>query len=1000
MKIPVCIVLCLCSLLVACTKENPEPAPKRRVQARLTGAQWSQYQPATALRDSCPGEGTTHDDALTLLAEAGGDCLDHAVHAVSLHAKEDLAAAYLTRFERKHDPMDLLHASETAQGFNRALTLEQLFLTREAISAWNAVAAEHSDWSGEARQHQARLIALRDPAERWPLEEVRNAVAHRDTAALNRMVRTFPTDAAHAFERLDFRDRDGARLLAKELAQTGEPYPQAVVHAMESTHDRAALDQGLAAFQIGAFPEAAPLLERAGNPLSLAARYYANTRNPSLPALNATISHLGPDDHELTARMRMWRAALLEFDDRYLDAHADYKLALAAAHGDPTLTADALSRRSVNSTTIGAAEAAFADAYKALTLLDRVADIDTRHKAFAATAIATRALGYPALALRYQDAAVETVQRAAAHASGNALKSAKHELAVALRVRAEIQVVLGRFAEAEADLVQGTELAESIDRADVRDPLRMRLRDVRGQLALGNNDPNAVALFSEAIDLASQEDSTYRAVLHFERAAARHSAGDARADDDTTAALTILRDEVRGALERNPQTESVPLWEPYFKRFRARHDELIEHRLAAGDIENAFLQSEFARAFEPMQILLQSRSMPPGFRPLETAADLRQARAALPADTVILQFLVLPGKTYTWVLTRERMTVVRQRATRRDIERWTHDVLESAGAKQRDPVTRNMRAVYGELFREPLAQAPGKTRIVIVPDTPMQGLPFNALVGTKDEGHLIERASITVAGSTSLYLHALARDRQLSARGPSPVLLVGDPAFDSVLFPFPSLPYARKEVEQLERDDYNGAEVLIGQDATIERFLAAARNAMIIHFAGHALASEDDPWQSRLLLAPRGQESGELSSQKLMQELPRLEHTRLVVLGACSTASGGALGPQGLAPLIRPLIGADVPSVVGSLWDVQDASTKPLLVSFHCHYRHGDDVATALRNAQLEQLRNNEPAMTWAAFQVAGYAASPYPRSIALEDPSSELCSANSLHRPDGLHSQ
>jgi CHAT domain-containing protein len=209
------------------------------------------------------------------------------------------------------------------------------------------------------------------------------------------------------------------------------------------------------------------------------------------------------------------------------------------------------------------------------------------------------------------------------------------------------------------------------------------------------------------------------------------------------------------------------------------------------------------------------------------------------------------------------------------------------------------------------------------------------------------------------------------------------------------------EVVELSRDYYRGATVLTHAEATVPRFLAEAKKATIIHFAGHALASPQEPWQSRLLFAPQGGESGELSAQKLMQKLPALERTRLVVLGACSTAGGASVGPQGLAPLVRPLIAANVPAVLGSLWNVKDASAKDLLVSFHCHYRHGDDVATALRNAQLERLRNNDPAMRWAAFQVVGYAGSSDARSIAQEDTNIEhLCTANSLHRPDGLSSQ
>jgi CHAT domain-containing protein len=530
----------------------------------------------------------------------------------------------------------------------------------------------------------------------------------------------------------------------------------------------------------------------------------------------------------------------------------------------------------------------------------------------------------------------------------------------------------------------------------------MRINDVGGQGLLKSQPAQAAALFGEAIEIATLEDSTYLAVLHFQRAAARQKAGDRRgADEDIAKALQILHDEVWSALARNPRDASVPLWTPYFSRFRSWYDQLIASRIDANDVEGALVHAEVARAFEPMQILSQSGSLPPGYRAIETVKDLRQAQAGIPDDTVILQFLVMSDRTFVWVVTRETITPVPLRATSADIEGWATDVAEGLKTGQSNQILKAMRAVYGELFRIALKDVRSKTRFVIVPDGPMHGLPFVALRGTDDEGYLLERGSITLSGSTSAYLYQLARDRQLSAVRKPAVLLIGDPAFK----PIPELPWlqrldhAQDEVKDLKRDYYPDATVLMNADATVPRFLAEARNQTIIHFAGHALSSTGDPWESRLLFAPDGAISGELNAQKLLLELPRLDHTRLVVLGACSTAGGGSVGPQGLAPLVRPFLAARVPAVVGTLWDVKDASAKPLLVSLHCHYRNGDDVAVALRKAQLAMLR--EPARVWAAFQVVGYAGSPYPRPAALEDSNIEhLCTQDSLLRPDGLHSQ
>jgi CHAT domain-containing protein len=100
------------------------------------------------------------------------------------------------------------------------------------------------------------------------------------------------------------------------------------------------------------------------------------------------------------------------------------------------------------------------------------------------------------------------------------------------------------------------------------------------------------------------------------------------------------------------------------------------------------------------------------------------------------------------------------------------------------------------------------------------------------------------------------------------------------------------------------------------------------------------------------------------------------VLSSCNSAGGHAIGPEGLAALVRPLVAAGVPAVVGSLWRVGSGSTEELMVQFHRHYATGEDAARALRNAQLDLLKR-EPALraaiSWAPFQVIGHGGPPSP---------------------------
>jgi CHAT domain-containing protein len=61
---------------------------------------------------------------------------------------------------------------------------------------------------------------------------------------------------------------------------------------------------------------------------------------------------------------------------------------------------------------------------------------------------------------------------------------------------------------------------------------------------------------------------------------------------------------------------------------------------------------------------------------------------------------------------------------------------------------------------------------------------------------------------------------------------------------------------------------------------------------------------------------------------------------------------------------------VGSLWDVEDGSTRTLMVQLHREYRASGDGPGALRAAQLHLLGSGDETLrspaTWAAFRYMG----------------------------------
>jgi CHAT domain-containing protein len=101
------------------------------------------------------------------------------------------------------------------------------------------------------------------------------------------------------------------------------------------------------------------------------------------------------------------------------------------------------------------------------------------------------------------------------------------------------------------------------------------------------------------------------------------------------------------------------------------------------------------------------------------------------------------------------------------------------------------------------------------------------------------------------------------------------------------------------------------------------------------------------LLAKGGKEDGRLEVREIFGMNLK---ANLVVLSGCDTALGKLSTGDELVGLTRAFIYAGTPSVVASLWSVDDSSTAQLMASFYRNLKTMNKVE-ALRQAQLELIR-------------------------------------------------
>ena len=177
---------------------------------------------------------------------------------------------------------------------------------------------------------------------------------------------------------------------------------------------------------------------------------------------------------------------------------------------------------------------------------------------------------------------------------------------------------------------------------------------------------------------------------------------------------------------------------------------------------------------------------------------------------------------------------------------------------------------------------------------------------------------------------------------------------------------AESEVRSLERR-YEGVTVRDGRRALSAPDERALAPWSVLHFAAHARALEQSPWESGLLCAD-STAAGDgpwLTARRIAAM--RLD-ARLAVLSGCETAGGRVLDGEGVTGLTNGFHAAGVGCVVSSLWAVDDAATARLVEVFYARLQAGDDAAAALE-AGREALRR-DPATAhphwWAGFVVSG----------------------------------
>ena len=335
--------------------------------------------------------------------------------------------------------------------------------------------------------------------------------------------------------------------------------------------------------------------------------------------------------------------------------------------------------------------------------------------------------------------------------------------------------------------------------------------------------------------------------------------------------------------------------------------------------------------------------------------DLGKLQEDLGAETALVEYTSLDGRLLAFVVTDARIEVVRDLGTEREAEealaglRFQIDSLRHGAAAMRrhlplltERARAHLQRLYDLLLR-PLEARLGSRRLVVVPHRALNYVPFHAL--HDGAAYVVERREVCYAPSAVVLRHCLACPEVEWRRA----ALVG--VADE------RIPRVRDEVRALA-PLFPAAVALLDEQATLKAVRRQAPESDVLHLACHGQFRPDNPLFSSLRLA-----DGWLT----VREAAALDlRCGLVTLSACETGVSAVAPGDELIGLARGFFAAGAPSLVLSLWTVDDDATADLMTDFYTRLRDGASPAAALRQAQLRLLARQPHPFFWSPFVLLG----------------------------------
>jgi len=372
----------------------------------------------------------------------------------------------------------------------------------------------------------------------------------------------------------------------------------------------------------------------------------------------------------------------------------------------------------------------------------------------------------------------------------------------------------------------------------------------------------------------------------------------------------------------------------------------------------------------------------------------RLRSSSLNDGSILIEYFMTQRGLYAFMISDSQEAFIQlgeREVVRQKIRTFTQQLLnpESMNANAQQALVDYDQAAFDlyEMLLAPLmSKIPDDSkRLYIIPDGPLNNIPFEALTQSTlkepstDFGklnYLGKSLSVSYAYSAKFLEENLSNKATLQTNqlclATAPQYLSGQPvalrsAEKMSRGELAALEGTAREIKAISQ--YFSGKFSSGEEATKSDFLAQINEYGILHLATHGVADYENPGFAHFLFSSDG--TTEEERRLYHYEVANLDlQAQLAVLSACETGQGKYEEGEGVFSLARGFMQAGVPSVVMSLWKVNDLSTSELMPHFYKGLSEGLAIDQALKMAKQTYLENASLRFRhpyyWAGFVVLG----------------------------------